>query len=60
VIVELDGRALDDHEDAFERDREKAAALVAAGWCVVPLTWDRVVRRPVREAARLRRLVGSG
>ena len=31
TIVELEDRAFHDHEDAFERDREKAAALATAG-----------------------------
>jgi very-short-patch-repair endonuclease len=56
IAVELDGWA--DHHDrhAFERDRERDAALTAAGWRVLRLTHRQVTRRPDHVAQTLRRL----
>jgi very-short-patch-repair endonuclease len=54
VIVELDGWDYHDGRTAFERDREKDAALLAAGFPVVRITWGRLTER---EATRLRRLL---
>jgi very-short-patch-repair endonuclease len=59
LIVELDGREYHDDEDAFEDDRDKDADLVAAGFRVVRVTWNRLTQEPEREAARLRRLTGN-
>ncbi|HLM50570.1 MAG TPA: DUF559 domain-containing protein [Solirubrobacteraceae bacterium] len=53
VAVELDGRAYHAHEQAFERDRRKAADLAAAGWRVVPVTWAPLRDDPGDEARRL-------
>jgi very-short-patch-repair endonuclease len=58
LIVELDGRAFHDHASAFERDRERDATLVAAGYRVVRVTWRRLADDPDREAKRLRALLG--
>jgi very-short-patch-repair endonuclease len=58
LIVELDGRRFHDHPRAFERDRERDADLAAAGFTVVRLTWQRLIRQPSREAQRLRALLG--
>ena len=55
-IVELEGRAYAG-DDAFEADRELDAALVAAGYSVLRLTWRRLTHHPEREAARLRSLL---
>jgi hypothetical protein len=52
LIVELDGREY--HEHRFEDDREKDAVLVAAGFSVLRVTWDRLRHRADREARRLR------
>jgi very-short-patch-repair endonuclease len=57
LIVELDGRRFHDHRTAFERDRERDADLASAGFTVVRLTWQRLVRQPHREAERLRALL---
>lgn len=51
LVVELDGRAF--HAHRFERDREKDAALLAAGFAVIRITWQRLDRAPAREAERL-------
>jgi very-short-patch-repair endonuclease len=57
LIVELDGRRFHDHPRAFERDRERDADLAAAGFTVVRVTWQRLLRQPLREAQRLRALL---
>jgi very-short-patch-repair endonuclease len=59
VIVELDGWNYHDGKTTFERDRDKDAALVAAGFVVIRVTWRRLTESPGREASRLRRLLGS-
>jgi very-short-patch-repair endonuclease len=51
VIVELDGWRY--HRDAFESDRERDAATLAAGYVTVRITWRRLTQEPEREAARL-------
>lgn len=56
LAVELDGWAHHRDRRAFERDRERDAALTAAGWRVVRFTHAHVVRRPDRVAHTLRRL----
>ncbi len=54
VIVELDGWDYHDGRTAFERDREKDAALLTEGFPVVRITSGRLTDR---EATRLRRLL---
>jgi very-short-patch-repair endonuclease len=56
LIAELDGREY--HEVPFERDREKDADLLAAGYRVIRVTWERLTERPAKEAARFRALLG--
>lgn len=57
LIVELDGRAF--HAHRFERDRDKDAALLAAGFPVVRVTWRRLEDAPAREATRLRAILAA-
>jgi hypothetical protein len=57
LVAELDGRAY--HEEPFERDREKDADLVTAGYRVVRVTWERLIARPAREAKRFRTLLAQ-
>jgi very-short-patch-repair endonuclease len=57
LVAELDGRRYHEHDRAFERDRERDANLLAAGYRVVRVTWQRLVRQPEREAERLRALL---
>jgi very-short-patch-repair endonuclease len=45
VAVEGDGYAAHGGRTAFVRDRRRLAALVAAGWMIVPVTWDDVTTR---------------
>ena len=46
LVVEVDGFAFHASRAAFERDRRRDAALQAAGWRVVRLTWRRIVDEP--------------
>jgi hypothetical protein len=52
LIVELDGREY--HEHRFEEDRDRDAVLVAAGFSVLRVTWERLRHHADREARRLR------
>jgi hypothetical protein len=60
LIAELDGRRFHEHSRAFEHDRDKDATLLAAGYRVIRVTWQRLARQPEREAERLRALLQSG
>jgi Protein of unknown function (DUF559) len=51
VIVELDGWDFHNDRAAFERDRNRDADLLAAGFVTVRITWDRLILRPAQEAA---------
>jgi len=56
VAVELDGWAFHNARRAFERDRERDAALTAQGWRVVRFTHHHVIHRPDHVLSTLRRL----
>ena len=53
LAVELDGYAFHSSHGAFERDRDRDAAMLAIGIATVRITWERVATAPVKEAARL-------
>jgi hypothetical protein len=55
LVVELDGREF--HENAFEADRERDAAVLNAGLSVLRLTWRRLTRQEQAEADRLHSLL---
>jgi very-short-patch-repair endonuclease len=57
LIVELDGRAAHDSASAFESDRARDSALVAAHWRVVRITNARMRNDGPRVAAELRALL---
>jgi hypothetical protein len=57
VIVELDGWAFHNDRTAFERDRNRDADLLAAGFVTVRITWQRLIERPAAEAARLHQIL---
>lgn len=57
LIVELDSLTHHGTRRAFERDRDRDADLPIAGYQVVRITWERLTRRPAREAERLRQLL---
>jgi very-short-patch-repair endonuclease len=46
LIVELDGHATHATRSAFESDRARDRALVAAGWRVMRITWRQLHDEP--------------
>jgi hypothetical protein len=59
LIVELDGRAFHGTTAAFERDRSRDRALMAAGWRVVRITWRQLDDDPDGLANDIQILLGS-
>ena len=57
LIVEVDGYAYHGNRAAFERDRRKDAALIAAGYRVVRITWRQISDEPHATVALLARLL---
>jgi very-short-patch-repair endonuclease len=57
LIVELDGYRAHSGHAAFEADRARDVELKAAGYDVIRLTWDQVVRGRRSTAERLRNLL---
>jgi very-short-patch-repair endonuclease len=53
LVAEVDGYAYHANRRAFERDRERDAALAAAGYTVLRLTWRQLVNTPEAVVARL-------
>jgi very-short-patch-repair endonuclease len=58
LIVELDSWKFHSGRHAFESDRERDAALQAAGYRVVRITWRQLEADPERVAAVIARLLG--
>jgi very-short-patch-repair endonuclease len=59
LIVELDGYAYHSDRASFERDRERDANTLAAGYRTVRLTSERLRAQPETEAERLHELLRS-
>jgi very-short-patch-repair endonuclease len=59
LIVETDGFATHGTRDAFERDRARDRALLAAGWRVARITPRQLAAEPERLAAELRALLAA-
>jgi very-short-patch-repair endonuclease len=57
VVVELDGYETHGTRASFERDRERDAAALAAGYVTIRITWERFTFTPQREAERLLRIL---
>jgi very-short-patch-repair endonuclease len=57
LIVEVDGYAYHGNRAAFERDRRKDAALAAAGYTVIRITWRQLKDEPFAVVALLARLI---
>jgi very-short-patch-repair endonuclease len=57
LVVEVDGFAYHGNRAAFERDRRKDAALTAAGYRVIRITWRQLVDEPHAVVALLARLL---
>ncbi len=55
LIVEIDGYAFHSSRRSFERDRERDARLVSAGWRVVRVTWRQIAREREAVVAMLTR-----
>ena len=55
LIVELDGYAFHRTQAAFERDRQRDRAAVAAGWRVIRVTWRQLVHDPAAVVSDLAR-----
>jgi len=53
LVAEVDGYAYHANRRAFERDRERDAALAAAGYTVLRVTWRQLVSTPEALIARL-------
>lgn len=59
LMVEADSWTFHRHRAAFERDRERDAAMQAEGYRVIRLTHRRLEREPAEVASQLHRLLGS-
>ena len=57
LIVELDGWNFHSSHESFEGDRERDANALVRGIGTVRLTWDRLLEKPGREAARLHKIL---
>lgn len=55
LVAEVDGFEFHSSRDAFERDRERDAVLMAGGFRVLRVTWRQLARQPEIVVARLRR-----
>jgi very-short-patch-repair endonuclease len=53
LVVEVDGFAFHAGRAAFERDRERDAALSASGYAVVRVTWRQLLERSEAVVARI-------
>ncbi|GAB09844.1 hypothetical protein GOARA_048_00460 [Gordonia araii NBRC 100433] len=54
LAVEIDGFAFHRDATAFQHDRTRRNALIAAGWRVLNFTWSDVVDHPERFVAEIR------
>lgn len=58
LILEVDGYGAHGHRFAFERDRSRDAARVAAGFRVIRVTWMQLVQQPLVVVATVGRALG--
>jgi very-short-patch-repair endonuclease len=59
VVVETDGWATHGIRRAFEDDRARDAALQAAGYLVMRITWRRLAEEPLKVAAQLAQVLAQ-
>jgi very-short-patch-repair endonuclease len=59
LVVEVDGYAFHSHRRAFERDRERDAALAATGYLVIRVTWRQLTANPAAVTARIASALAS-
>ncbi len=57
LIAELDGFEYHHTRRAFEEDRDRDAQLLLAGYRVIRVTWEKVMRRPEQLAKELHGLL---
>jgi very-short-patch-repair endonuclease len=57
MAIEVDG--FETHRERFERDRERASRLAAAGWRWIPVTYE-ALKRPHKVLDWIRRGLASG
>lgn len=55
LVIEVDGYVTHGHRQAFERDRERDAKLVRAGYIVLRFTWRQLTDRPSAVAVTIAR-----
>jgi very-short-patch-repair endonuclease len=55
VAIEADGWDHHGGRVAFVRDHQRLSALAAAGWRVLPVTWEQVTRAPATVVAQVER-----
>jgi hypothetical protein len=58
LVVELDGAAAHDTARAFEKDRERDAALIAGGFRPLRYTWRRIAQQPETVTSEVRVTLG--
>ena len=59
LVVEVDGWAAHGTRAAFERDRRRDADLLAAGWRVLRISWERLRSEPRWVAERLAEVLAT-
>jgi very-short-patch-repair endonuclease len=59
LVAELDGYDFHNTKQAFERDRDRDADLLNAGFSTIRITHTRLTRHATKEAKRLRFLLGQ-
>jgi very-short-patch-repair endonuclease len=59
LIVEVDGYPFHNHRRAFERDRRRDQAHIAAGYRVIRVTWRQLTEEPFAVIAIIGRALGS-
>jgi very-short-patch-repair endonuclease len=57
LIVEVDGYPFHSGRKAFERDRRRDQAHIAAGYTVIRVTWRQLTEEPLSVAATIARLL---
>jgi very-short-patch-repair endonuclease len=60
LVVEVDGYGAHGHRAAFERDRRKDMALVAAGYEVIRVSWHQLNEEPLAVVAVIATALGRG
>ena len=59
VIVELDGYEFHGTRQSFEKDRERDATTLAAGFRTIRITWERLTQAADKEAERIKAILAA-